>query len=146
MTGGFNGVMEAASKGAKEAGGHVIGVTFRLNKPGETEHGANPFVMEEITYSELSPRLLHLVKKSDAVVVMPGGVGTLSEAVLTWSLIQVGEISPRPFILYGPEWGKLFSDFEQMYNPKNFMRGRDMRLWKTAHTPEDVITMLRTWH
>lgn len=143
MTGGFNGIMEAASKGAREAGGHVIGVTFNLVKEGETNFGPNPYVVEHIEYDELSPRLLHLIKKADAIVTMPGGLGTLSEVTLAWSLIQTHEIPPIPLIVYGQEWADLFTQFSKMYGAKQYVNGNTMGLWRIAYSPEQVIGLLQ---
>jgi uncharacterized protein (TIGR00730 family) len=88
QTGGYAGVMSGASQGASEAGGHVIGVTsaqieqFRPVPP-------NEWVAEEIKHDTLRQRLLHLVDYSDGYIIMPGGIGTLSELAMVWSFLQV---------------------------------------------------------
>ena len=109
-TGGYRGVMEAASRGAAEAGGHVIGVTWKAI---ETSVGltANRWVTEEIKFPNLRQRLSHLVEKCDAAVALPGGIGTLSEVALTWSLLQTGEIPRKPFVLVGPAWRETLAGF-----------------------------------
>src|SRR5688572_2614470 len=88
LTGGYAGTMEDTSKGAKEAGGHVIGVSVAQI---ERRFGANlnPYIDEIIHYESLYERLHHLVVKCSAAIALPGGIGTLSEVALTWSLIQV---------------------------------------------------------
>jgi uncharacterized protein (TIGR00730 family) len=102
-TGGYAGTMEATSQGAAEAGGHVIGVgsaqieRFRAG-------GLNRWVKESIRYETLEERVLHLVRLNDGMIVLPGGIGTLSELSLAWSFLQVGEISPRPLVLVGEIW------------------------------------------
>src|SRR5688572_25132480 len=100
MTGGYAGTMEATSKGAKEAGGHVIGVSVTQI---ERRFGANvnPYIDEIVHYESLYERLHHLVVKCSAAVALPGGIGTLSEVALTWSLIQVHEIPAIPLVLMG---------------------------------------------
>ena len=105
MTGGYAGMMGAVSRGAAEAGGHVIGVTVGLFK----ERGLipNPFLHEEIHLPTLSTRLNHLIVAPDAYVVLKGGAGTLSEFALAWSLLQVGELPLRPLIAVGPLWKSL---------------------------------------
>lgn len=107
MTGGYIGIMEAASKGAGEAGGHVIGVTcdeiesFRPTKP-------NPWVKEEWRFVTLSDRLMNLVNRCDAAIAMPGGVGTLAEISILWNQILIHAISPKPVILVGDGWQVTF--------------------------------------
>src|SRR5713101_10167934 len=102
-TGGYTGVMEAASRGACEAGGHVIGVTCSLIEEWRGLR-ANEWVKEEKSFATLRERLGHLVEFCDAAVALPGGIGTLSEVALCWSLLQTGEIKRKPFILLGPVW------------------------------------------
>ena len=109
-TGGYRGVMEAASRGAAEAGGHVIGVTCEAIE-NHAALAANRWVMEEIKYPNLRQRLSHLVEKCDAAVALPGGIGTLSEVALTWSLLQTGEIACKPFVLVGPAWRDTLTGF-----------------------------------
>jgi len=140
QTGGYAGTMEAASKGAKEAGGRVIGVTVGIfDQDGQQP---NPFIDEIIAFETLSERLLHLVKASDASIALPGGLGTLSEVALTWSLLQVAEVPPRPFILIGEQWGDMLRTF---YGDGAYIREADMHLWRVVRTPEQAVTLLRTW-
>lgn len=107
MTGGYIGMMEAASKGAAEAGGHVIGVTcdeiesFRPIKP-------NPWVREEWRYVTLSDRLMNLVNRCDAAIALPGGVGTLAEVSILWNQVLIHAIPPKPIILVGDGWQSTF--------------------------------------
>src|SRR3989304_891341 len=82
-TGGYTGGMEAASRGAAEAGGHVIGVTCRLIENWREGFGPNQWVKEEIKFASLRERLYHLVTFCDAAVALGGGVGTLSQGSLT---------------------------------------------------------------
>jgi uncharacterized protein (TIGR00730 family) len=102
-TGGYVGTMEATSRGAAEAGGHVIGVgcaQIERFRPG----GLNSWVIEGVHYETLQDRVLHLVRYNDGIIVLPGGIGTLSELSLAWSFLQVGEIAPRPLVLIGKIW------------------------------------------
>src|SRR3972149_3812445 len=110
-TGGYTGVMEAASRGAAEAGGHVIGVTCGLIENGVEGLRANAWVGEEIKFATLRERLYHLVEFCDAAIAMPGGIGTLSEVALTWSLLQTGEMPRKPFVVVGRLWGETVSTF-----------------------------------
>ncbi len=110
QTGGYSGVMAAASQGAGEAGGHVIGVTSILVEA-YRPMPANQWVQEEIKHPTLRERLLYLVDNCDGAIVMPGGIGTLSEMALFWSFLQVGEVSPCPLVLVGGQWQRTLAAF-----------------------------------
>lgn len=139
-TGGYSGTMEAASRGAAEAGGHVIGVTSSAFDDWRPSGGqANPWVKEEIKLPTLRERLYRLVEFCDAAVALRGGVGTLSEVALTWSLLQVGEIKPKPFILLGSVWGEVLTRY---YGEGEYIKPVYMRLWQCVETPQEVITAL----
>jgi uncharacterized protein (TIGR00730 family) len=108
-TGGYAGTMEAASRGAAEAGGHTIGVTCqRLTRAGRR---INPWVKEEIPTPTIRERLITLVRMADAAVALDGGIGTLSEIAFCWVQIQTGELSPRPLVLVGKVWHETFEAF-----------------------------------
>jgi hypothetical protein len=111
MTGGYGGAMEAASQGAKEAGGHTIGVT--VGRFGQGGLRPNAWIDEEIKFPDLFQRLHYLVTTSHAVVALRGGVGTLSEVALTWSLMQVNEMPSKPFVLVGPDWRRALEAYRQ---------------------------------
>jgi uncharacterized protein (TIGR00730 family) len=110
QTGGYSGIMAAASQGANEAGGHVIGVTSAQVEQWRPIP-ANQWVIEEIKCQTLRERLLYLVDNCHGAVVMPGGIGTLSEMALIWSFVQVGELSPRPIIVVGGLWQRTLAAF-----------------------------------
>ena len=121
MTGGYIGTMEAVSRGAAEAGGHVIGVTcaeieaWRSVKP-------NVWVLEERRFATLQERLNELVTVCDAAIALPGGPGTLTEIALTWNLMIVKSMPPKPLILTGEGWRyvmKLFYKSFALYIPQN---------------------------
>jgi len=111
LTGGYIGTMEAVSRGAAEAGGHVIGVTcdeIERWRPVK----ANGWVKEEWRREKLLERLHALVEGCDAAIALPGGPGTLTEIALTWNLMIIGAITPRPLILVGDGWQIIF---DQVY-------------------------------
>jgi uncharacterized protein (TIGR00725 family) len=107
LTGGYIGTMEAVSRGAAEAGGHVIGVTcdeieaWRPVSP-------NPWIQEERRFPRLRQRLYALIDGCQAALALPGGIGTLAEVALMWSQLQTGAIAPRPLILIGAGWQDSF--------------------------------------
>jgi uncharacterized protein (TIGR00730 family) len=139
-TGGFSGTMEAASRGAAEAGGHVIGVTTdALNQWEARTIQPNPWVKEEIRFPTLRDRLYHLVTFSDGLIALRGGIGTLSEVSLAWSLIQVGEMRRKPLILLGTEWRTTLDTF---YADGAYIRPEDMDLFRCVRTPQEAIPLL----
>jgi uncharacterized protein (TIGR00730 family) len=138
QTGGYSGVMEAASKGASQARGRVIGVTCRQIEQFRPQ-SANEWVTEEIKFNTLQERLSYLVTQSDGAVVMPGGIGTLSELAMMWSLMQVGEISPRPLIAVGGLWARTLNAFVST----EYIAPKYISLIQVAKTPKDAIEMLR---
>jgi len=137
MTGGYGGIMGAASQGAAEAGGHVIGVTSRAIELLRDDQ-ANAWVSEEIKYDTLRDRLLHLVLHADACVVMPGGLGTLNELALSWELGRVGDLPLRPLVCYGDFW-------RQMLEPLRGTRYMAPYAWEMvsfADQPSDVVALV----
>lgn len=109
LTGGYIGTMEAVSRGAFEAGGHVIGVTcdqieaWRPVSP-------NRWVQEEKRFHTLRERLYALVDNCDAALVLPGGIGTLAELALMWSQLQTLSIAARPLVLVGASWQAVYEE------------------------------------
>jgi uncharacterized protein (TIGR00730 family) len=139
MTGGYSGVMGAVSHGAAEAGGHVIGVTVGLFK----SRGLvpNPWLHEEIHFPTLAERLNHLIVAPDAYVVLKGGVGTLAELGLAWSLLQVREIPSRPMVCVGQMWRQFVTQFLQI----STITERDAMYITHVDDVADVVGTLRRW-
>lgn len=103
MTGGYNGAMEACSKGAHEIGGHVVGVTVDLF---EARGPVNEWVKERIHTPDLYERLRCLVDRADGFIVLPGSIGTLTELFLTWTLVATGGRNRAPIVLLGAHWAE----------------------------------------
>ena len=125
MTGGGPGIMEAANRGAKEAGGLSIGANIVLPH----EQDANPYMDRFMEFDHFFVRKVMLVKYSCAFVVMPGGFGTLDEVFETITLMQTDKIKDFPVILMGVEyWGPLI-DFLQktLIDQGHDWRGRPER-------------------
>jgi uncharacterized protein (TIGR00730 family) len=110
LTGGYIGTMEAVSRGAAEAGGHVIGVTCNeIERWRDVK--ANRWVKEEWHKQTLMQRLQVLIRECDAAIALPGGPGTLTEISLTWNLMIVESMHRRPLILVGDGWQSIFDQF-----------------------------------
>jgi uncharacterized protein (TIGR00730 family) len=107
MTGGGPGIMEAANRGAKEAGGYSVGCNIELPK----EQRPNPYLDRWVTFRHFYVRKLMLVKYSYAFIALPGGFGTLDEIFETATLIQTGKIRQFPLVLMGREFWRPLFDF-----------------------------------
>jgi uncharacterized protein (TIGR00730 family) len=101
MTGGYAGAMAAASQGADEAGGRVIGVTVETF---EHRGPANPWVGERVHTPDLPERLRYLAREADAFIAVKGSIGTLTELFLCWTLIATGARPRAPLLLMGAHW------------------------------------------
>jgi len=107
MTGGGPGIMEAANRGAWEAGGRSVGCNIELPQ----EQKPNPYLDHWITFRHFFVRKVMLVKYSYAFIAMPGGFGTLDEIFETTTLIQTGKIQKYPIVLMGREFWRPLMDF-----------------------------------
>jgi uncharacterized protein (TIGR00730 family) len=139
LTGGYIGTMEAVSRGAHEAGGHVIGVTcediemWRQVKP-------NSWVLEEIRKKTLVERLHTLIHESDAAFALPGGAGTLTEISLMWNLMIVESLHRRPLILIGRGWQSTFDQFFREFS--SYMSVPQREILKFAEDVQTAVEML----
>lgn len=110
VTGGYGGAMEAASRGAMQAGGRVIGVTAPDLFPNRS--GANSHVTHEIKAKSLTERIGILTHLADGAIVLPGSIGTIAELVIAWNLNHIarGNGGVRlPTVAVGEEWDELWN-------------------------------------
>jgi uncharacterized protein (TIGR00730 family) len=98
-TGGYGGVMEAVSRGAKEAGGRTLGVTAEF-----FHTRANPWVDEEIRVKTWQDRLFELIRRGQGYAACAGGTGTLVELAVVWEMLNKGVMRGRPFVVLGEFW------------------------------------------
>jgi uncharacterized protein (TIGR00725 family) len=98
-SGGYAGVMEAISRGAHEAGGHVVGVTMEQFKA-----SPNPFLNKIEPSADFYARLQKLIRESVGYVALRGGMGTVTEISLVWNKLMMRVLPPRPLVLVGPCW------------------------------------------
>lgn len=125
LTGGYIGTMEAVSRGAAEAGGHVIGVTCE-----EIENWrpvkANGWLHEERKTARLRDRIFELIEGCDAAIALPGGPGTLTEIAVMWNHLLTDAILARKLILVGAGWRETFDTF---YRALDGYIPADQRQW-----------------
>ena len=131
ITGAYGGVMQAASQGAREAGGTTIGVTCAIFD----DRRPNPHIDHVVATDDLHERTRELIERAHAFVVLPGKSGTLAELALLWALERAGCLNARPVILLGRSWQPLVD----LLSPTNMM---ETRITQLCDTPEAAIELL----
>lgn len=140
ITGGGPGIMEAASRGAKEAGGTAIGCNVTL----PYEQVPNPYLDQSIQFRYFFVRKMMLVKYSYAFVILPGGMGTLDELSEALTLIQVGKLYDFPVILVGSQyWEGLWKWYRETMVPAGTVSETDLDFVKILDSPEEVARLIR---
>ncbi len=141
MTGGGPGVMEAANRGAKEAGGHSVGCNIQL--PHEQRH--NDYLDTWVTFRYFFVRKVMLVKYSAAFVVLPGGFGTLDELFEALTLVQTKKIESFPVILMGAEyWAPMLAFLRDTLVRAGTVDAADLNLLTVTDSPEEAVEVIRT--
>jgi uncharacterized protein (TIGR00730 family) len=140
MTGGGPGIMEAANRGAREAGGRSIGCNIRLPK----EQRPNPYLDRWITFDYFFVRKVMLVKYSYAFLALPGGFGTLDEVFETATLIQTGKIESFPLVLMGTEyWTPLLAFLRERLLAAGTVSPDDLDLITVTDSVEEAVALVR---
>ena len=139
MTGGGPGIMEAANRGAREAGGLSIGCNIRLPR----EQKPNPYLDRFIEFEHFFVRKVMLVKYSCAFVVLPGGFGTLDEAFEVVTLIQTGKLERFPVISMGGEfWEQLYGFARDVMLKRGTVSEEDVALIHDARSVEEALRII----
>ncbi len=138
-TGGGPGIMEAANRGATEAG--AISIGFNITLPHEQD--PNAWSTPELTFRfhYFAMRKMHLAMRAAALVVFPGGFGTLDELFEIMTLKQTGKMGPVPIVLYDSAFWKKLINLDAMLEAK-FIRPEDVKLFRYADTPEQAYECL----
>ena len=141
VTGGGPGLMEAANAGAKDGSSKSKSFGLHVDLPFET----SPNEHLDITYhhKRFSSRLDEFMRISHAVIVTPGGIGTILELLYTWQLIQVSHISERPIILVGKMWTGLLEWMESEPLNKQLIDKSDFNNIKIVQNVDEVIILLK---
>jgi uncharacterized protein (TIGR00730 family) len=146
ITGGGPGIMEAANKGAQEAGGASVGLTIDL--PFEENH--NNYIDKDrmINFDYFFVRKVMFVKYAQAFIVLPGGFGTLDELMEAITLIQTSKIKKIPIILVGTSfWSGLIDWLKQtLLAQNNTISEADLDLFSCVDTADEVIDLLKQYY
>ncbi len=136
-TGGYSGVMEAASRGAKEAGGRTLAVTAKFFRS-----GTNVWVDEEYAVDTWQERLFELIRLGHGFVACKGGTGTLAELAVVWEMLNKGVMSGKPFVALGDFWTPILERVREVELGRSSRRGEAAsRLIHVVSTPEEAADL-----
>ncbi|AMJ59028.1 TIGR00730 family Rossman fold protein [Bosea sp. PAMC 26642] len=138
-TGGGPGIMEAANRGAAEAGALSIG--FNITLPHEQDPNAWSTPDLTFRFHYFAMRKMHLAMRAAALVVFPGGFGTLDELFEIITLVQTGKMRPVPIVLYDSAFWKGLLNLKTMADA-GLIRAEDLSLFRYADTPEEAYDCL----
>ncbi len=141
MTGGGPGIMEAANRGALDASGKTVGLNIVLPH----EQHPNRYITPDLCFRfhYFAVRKMHFLMRARAVVVFPGGYGTLDELFETLTLLQTGKIRPLPLILIGESFWRRLINFDFLLEQGLISRS-DLQLFKFAESAEEAWQLIAT--
>jgi uncharacterized protein (TIGR00730 family) len=136
ITGGGPGIMEAANRGAMEAGGTSVGLGIKL----PMEEAPNPHTTLAVDFRYFFTRKLMLAKYARGFIICPGGIGTMDEFAEVFTLMQTRKMDARPFVLYGPEyWEGLLTWMKHAMVDAGRMSASDFDFLSTAASPREAV-------
>ena len=143
ITGGGPGIMEAANRGAFEAGGESVGLNIVL----PYEQKPNPYLTRYLDFRYFFIRKVMFVKYAQGFVIMPGGFGTMDEFFESMTLMQTDKIHHFPVFLMGSEyWGGLLGWIrEVMLQREGFISPEDVNLWTLTDDPDEVVQKVQAY-
>ena len=132
-TGGYLGVMEAASRGAHERGGRVLGIVMNQFKA-----EPNRYLTDKVATPHFYERLQRLITRSVGFIAVRGGMGTVTELSLVWNKIQTRVIGPRPLVLLGQCWPPIVREWQKYLAVSQ----EDVAALDFAETPEQAVAII----
>jgi uncharacterized protein (TIGR00725 family) len=132
-TGGYSGVMEAASRGAHERGGRVIGVTMNQFKS-----EPNRYLTEKVPSEHFYERLQQLIVRSVGYIALRGGMGTVTEISLVWNKMQTHVLEPRPLVLLGECWPPVVKTWQIQLA----VTDADVDILSFASSPDEAVAII----
>jgi len=143
VTGGGPGVMEAANKGALEAGVTSVGLNIELAE----EQPCNAYANKTLTFHHFFARKVMLVKYATAFIAMPGGLGTLDELTEVLTLIQTHKIKPFPVIIFNSQYWEGFLEWlSSTVLSQGCISQEDLDLLVVCDQPDEVIEVVQEWY
>lgn len=141
FSGGGPGIMEAANRGAFDAGGKSVGLTIRLPR----EQGTNPYVTDEIPFNFFFTRQNTMSYATEACIFCPGGYGTLSELFEILTLKQTNKIGKVTVILYGSDfWNPIEEVIKStLLNKFNTIEEKDLNLYKIVDSEDEILEIVK---
>jgi len=140
ITGGGPGIMEAANRGAKEEGGASIGLNIQL----PFEQKPNPYIKTMLSFRHFFVRKVMFLKYTSAVIIMPGGFGTLDELFETLTLVQTEKVNTMPLVLMGKEYWKGMVDWlNSAMVGEDYIVASDMSLMHMTDDPDEAIDVIK---
>jgi uncharacterized protein (TIGR00725 family) len=133
-TGGYAGVMEAASRGAHERGGRVIGFTMKQFKS-----EPNRYLTEKVPSAHFYERLQRLIIQSVGYIALRGGMGTVTEISLVWNKLQTRVLAPRPLVLLGECWPPVVKEWQRQLA----VTDNDVAMLHFANSPEEAVSIIK---
>jgi uncharacterized protein (TIGR00725 family) len=133
-TGGYLGVMEAASRGAREKGGRVLGIVMNQFKK-----EPNRFLTDKVATDHFYDRLQHLITRSVGFVAIKGGMGTVVELSLVWNKLMTQVLEPRPLVLLGDCWPPVV----EAWKANLVVSDRDLSLLSFAGTAAEACRIIK---
>ena len=143
VTGGGPGIMEAANRGAHEAGAKSVGLNITL----DMEQGPNPYVSPEFCFRfhYFAIRKMHFVMRARALVVFPGGFGTMDELFEVLTLVQTGKKSSLPIVLVGEDYWTDVMNFHNMAK-WGYISKEDLKLFRYAETGREILEHIAAFY
>lgn len=143
MTGGGPGIMEAANRGALEAGGKSIGLNIQL----PFEQDPNAYLSPELSFQfhYFAIRKMHFLKRARALIACPGGFGTMDELFDALTLVQTGKIDPLPILLMGRSYWQRVLNLEAMVE-EGVISPADLELVEYVDNAEDAWSVLKSFY
>ncbi|MFP5484629.1 MAG: TIGR00730 family Rossman fold protein [Gammaproteobacteria bacterium] len=142
-TGGGPGIMEAANRGAHDAGAPNVGLNIALPH----EQGGNRFITPSLSYKfhYFALRKMHFMMRAKALVAFPGGFGTLDELFEVLTLVQTGKTKPVPIVLFGTRFWKRLIDFDFLVE-EGTISPDDLHLFHYTDDPQEAWGLIKSFY
>jgi hypothetical protein len=143
ITGAGPGIMEAANRGAKEAGGESIGLNIEI----PTQQKPNPHITKALYFRYFFVRKVMFAKYAKAVIVFPGGYGTLDEFAEFITLIQTEKVIPFPIVVFGKSyWKGLFDWFNKSMLKSNLISKKHLDIFKVTDSVDEAVAIVKNFY